>query len=448
MEMSNLLVLTIMNSGISLITGFYLFFLQKKSYDYGLKYWATGAIIVGIGLFLKAVSPIESSFALVGFPLFLTVGLYVYLAGIWKFKGKKINKWIFIGLPILDILQSIIFFEIFHLYRIQIGIHQLFIITYCVLGIIEMLRLDSSQKYLRKVFLLNAVSYTIFLIQVLLNLYAIITNPNFDPFMLNNTVVFMHIFSGIVMIALTFGFLSAVNIRLNMELEGQLKSKTKFLSIIGHDLRGPVGNIMNFLDLLENKTDLNEVERKKYLAILNTLSHSTFHLLQNLLEWATKSKYLNEFDNERINLSQLISDSTNLFSSSVTLKSIHLKINEGKETYILGNTNMIQTIVRNLVSNAIKFTPNGGTITITSEKILKKVRLTVSDTGRGIKPEIIDSLLKFETNEATMGTNGEIGSGLGLALCKELVTINNGVIEIESQEGVGTKVTVEFSAVE
>ena len=109
---------------------------------------------------------------------------------------------------------------------------------------------------------------------------------------------------------------------------------------------------------------------------------------------------------------------------------------------------MLQTIVRNLVSNAIKFTPNGGTITITTQKTHKKVYLIVTDTGRGIKPEIIDSLLKFETNEATIGTNGEIGSGLGLALCKELVTINKGTIKIESQEGVGTKITVEFSAIE
>ncbi len=448
MEISNVLVLTIMNSGISLITGFYLFFLQKNSYDYGLKYWATGAIIVGIGLLIKAISPVNSSLAIVSFPLFLTIGLFVYLAGIWKFKGKKISKWIFIGLPLLDVLQSIILYEIFHLYRIQIGIHQLFIITYCVLAIVEMLRLDLSQKYLRTVFILNAIFYAIFLIQVLLNLFAIISNPNFSPFVSNNTVVFMHIASGIVMIALTFGFLSAVNIRLNMELEDQLKSKTKFLSIIGHDLRGPVGNIMNFLDLIENKADLNEEERKGYLTILNTLSHSTFHLLQNLLEWATKSKYLNKFDSEQINLSTIISESITLFSTSVALKSIHLKINKEKDAYILGNSNMLQTIVRNLVSNAIKFTPNGGTITITTQKTHKKVYLIVTDTGRGIKPEIIDSLLKFETNEATIGTNGEIGSGLGLALCKELVTINKGTIKIESQEGVGTKITIEFSAIE
>ncbi|MDD4747937.1 MAG: HAMP domain-containing sensor histidine kinase [Salinivirgaceae bacterium] len=444
--MSNLLLLTIMNSGISLITGFYLFFAQKKSLDYGAKYWASGAIIVGIGLFIKAFFSLGNLFANLAYPILLTVGLYIYLAGIWQFKGKKINKWIVIGIPSLDILQTIIFVPIFHYPRIQISLHLLFLITYCVLGIVEMLRIDSTQKHLRQVFLLNAFSYAIFMILMMLNVYIIITNPNFDPLIINESTVFLHIISGFTMIALTFGFLTAVNIRLNTELEDQLKAKTKFLSIIGHDLRGPVGNIMGLLDLIENETNLNEADRKRYLTILNTLSQSTFHLLQNLLEWSTKAKYLHKFDNERIDLSKIISNNVDLFSSSTAVKSIHLDINAGKQTYILGNTDMIQTIVRNLVSNAVKFTPQGGAITITSEKMLGKVRLIISDTGRGIKPENIETLLKFETNEATIGTNGEIGSGLGLALCKELTTLNNGVIKIESQEGFGTKVIVEFPA--
>ena len=259
-----------------------------------------------------------------------------------------------------------------------------------------------------------------------------------------NAAIVLFIINGFIMISLTFGFLTAVNIRLTRELEGQIKSNAKFLSIIAHDLRGPIGNITSFLDLLQNKTELNEKERKRYLKILNGLSQSTFHLLQNLFEWATKSKDINEFERERIELGQIISVNIDFFKSAAFLKSINIKFDEEEKIFISGNSNMLQTVVRNLISNSIKFTPNGGEITITTTKTSHKVRLTISDTGQGMKPETINSSFKFETNNSTIGTNGEVGSGLGLVLCKELVSRMNGIIDIESHVGVGTKVMIDF----
>ncbi|MBE9467151.1 MAG: HAMP domain-containing histidine kinase [Bacteroidetes bacterium] len=448
MELDNLLIINIINSGISFIMGLYMFYFYRNALKLGTGYWATGSIILGITFLLKTIFPEGSPSATATFTNFNTIADYLFLAGIWQFKEKKINKWIFIGIPILDILQTIIFFKIYPSLRLQYGLHSLPLFAFGLLAIIEMIRLNSTQKYLRKIFLVNSFSFIIYLVLLLIFEYALITNTNFDPLEITSSAIYMQIISSFLMITITFGFLSAVNIRLNKELENQLKSKTKFLTIIAHDLRGPVGNIISFLDLLQNTTNLNEDKKKVYLKILNTLSQSTFHLLQNLLEWATKSKNLNRFNVERIELSQIISDNIIFFKSSADLKSINLEFKEGKQTYILGNTNMIETIVRNLISNAIKFTPKEGTITITSEKILKKVRLTVADTGQGIKPETINSLFKFETNKSTKGTNGEGGSGLGLVLCKELVSNNNGLIEIESHEGVGTNVIVEFPTVE
>lgn len=443
-ELDILFILNTINSGISLIMGFYMFFLQRNSFKLGTGYWATGSTIIGIGLLFKAFIPIENQIAVVGSSIFITIGLYLYLAGIWKFKEQKIHTSIILGIPILDIVQSIIFHTLFNSPRIHISLHLGFLIIYCLLAITAMLQLNSAQKYLKKIFFLNAIVFTIFLVLLLVKLYSVITKPSIDPVQITNAVVFMYVINGFVMIALTFGFLSAVNIRLNKNLQGQIKSNTKFLSIISHDLRGPVGNIMSFLNLLQNESDLNEKTKKEYIKILNTLSQSTFHLLQNLLDWATKSKDLNKFKQERIELSQVISSNFDLFRSSTTLKSIHLEFIEGDQTNISGNSNMLQTIVRNLVSNAIKFTPQGGTITIKTEKKINKVQLTVSDTGQGIKQKKIDSLFNFDTNISTTGTNGEVGSGLGLVLCKELVSINNGKIKIESTEGVGTCVFVEF----
>ena len=444
--MDSFQVLTIMNSGISFIMGFYMLFLHRNTSCDGPGYWAAGSLVIGFGLLLSVFSSVENFLKIDGYPLFTTIGLYLYLAGIWKFKGKKINKWIVMGIPILDILQSIIFVRIIPLHQIHSGLHILFLIIYCIFGTVEMLRLDATQNYLKKLFRLNAFAFTITLILLLLNVYVLITNPNIEPFKTTEIVILGQITTGFVMIALTFGFLSAVNIRLNMELNNQIKSKTKFLSIIGHDLRGPIGNISNFLELLQNNSDLTDKERIDYFSALNKLSESTYHLLQNLMEWATQSKDLNKFESTRIELSQIIYNDIELFKSSTALKSISLEINKGEQTFFMGNANMIQTIVRNLVSNAVKFTPMGGTITIKTERVLNKTRLIVSDTGQGIKPEIIDSLFKFETNNSTIGTNGEVGSGLGLVLCKDLTYRNNGTIKIESQVGIGTKVIVEFPA--
>lgn len=447
MELNNLLLLNIVNSGISLIIGFYLIIGKQRSTKLGTRYWAFGSLVIGIGMFIKTFSPALSAFTVAVFPNFITVGLYLFLAGIWKFKDRKFNKWIVIGLPILDAAQAFIFFKLFPWYQMQIGLHMVFIIIFCLFAIYEMLRLDESHQYLKKIFYINSISFIIFLVLISLLLFAIIRAPLLTPSKTNITVLIIHLSSSFGMIALSFGFLSAINTRLNMELEGQLKSKTKFLTIIAHDLRGPVGNIINFLGLLQNETDLDEKERKNYLKILNTISQSTFHLLQNLLEWATKSENLNKFESERIELSELISGNINFFKSSATLKSINLEFNAGKNMYISGNPNMLETIVRNLVSNAIKYTPRGGSVIITLEKVLKNIRLIVTDTGRGIKPEIINSLFNFEISKSTIGTSGEVGSGLGLVLCKELVTSNNGEIEIKSQVGVGTTVIVEFPSI-
>ena len=105
MEMDSFQVLTIMNSGISFIMGFYMLFLHRNTSCDGPGYWAAGSLVIGFGLLLSVFSSVENFLKIDGYPLFTTIGLYLYLAGIWKFKGKKINKWIVMGIPILDILQ-------------------------------------------------------------------------------------------------------------------------------------------------------------------------------------------------------------------------------------------------------------------------------------------------------------------------------------------------------
>ena len=444
MNLDNLLVLNIFNAGISLIMGLYMFFLRSTSYKQGTGYWAVGSLVVGFGLIIKSVSSYESFLYLAAAPISITLGLYLYLAGIWKFKGKKIKNWLIFGIPGLDFIQSVIFIGFYHSHKLQIGIHIFFLIIYCLLAFFEMIESNPTQKKMKNIFRLNAFLFSVFMILLLLNAYFLILDVKFHPFALSTASIIINIVSGFIMIALTFGFLSAVNFRLTFELEDQLNAKTKFMSIIAHDLKSPVGNIMNFMDLLQNEKDLSETDRKRYLRILNNLSQSTFHLLQNLLEWTTKSKYLGKDNLRKIDLNNIVSENIEYFESSMALKSINLKVNAGGKTFISGNTDMLKTILRNLVSNAVKFTPKGGIITISTEKIRDSIRLSVTDSGIGIKSDIINSLFKFETSKSTKGTEGESGSGIGLVLCKELVNSNGGVMHIESREGEGTRVMVDF----
>lgn len=445
MEEFSLKIIIVIASGISLIMGFYMLLVHRNSAKVkGPMFWAAGNVMIGVGFLFRLISPMNSFWAMAAPMLLITIGLYVYLAGIWQFKEKRIIRWIVIGIPAFDVFQSLVFFYLLPLNRIRIGVHLLILIFYGIIAIYEMLQLDDNKRYLRNIFRLNAISFAAFLVVLLVGVAIVLNRPAYTATQIGNIWIIAFGIAGGIMTALTFGFLSAVNMQLYTELEGQLKSKTKFFSIIAHDLRGPVGTIMNFLNLLNNEKGLKEEQRLMFMENIEALSQSTFHLLQNLLDWAHTSQNLASFEEELIELNQLVTSNIEFFRNLTQMKSIRLEFHNGEEAYISGNVKMIETVIRNLVSNAIKFTPKDGTISITTGNNLHGVRLVVEDTGIGIKPEKLDHIFNLENSRSDRGTEGETGSGLGLALCKEFVRKNNGTIRVESMVNAGTKVIVDF----
>jgi len=448
MEHINFNVLIIINAGISLIMGFYMILLHKNSPGVkGTAFWAIGALIIRVGLLLRLLGHPNDLFIIAVPPLFVTIGLYFYLAGIWHFKLKKINNWIVIGIPILDIFQSVIFTYLYPLDKIRVEIHYIILIIYCLLAIYEMLQLKSVQKTFKNIFILNAFSFFIYLGVLLISLISIIINPTYNPSYINEAGIILFIITGFVMIALTFGFLSAVNLQLYSDLNSQLKSKTKFFEIIAHDLKGPVGTIMNFLNYLNNNSKITVEKKREFLEKIEMLSKSTYHLLHNLLDWATTSTNISHFENEIVDINELIFSNISFFKNLTDIKSIDLEFSSVPETFIDGNTKMIETVIRNLVSNAIKFTPKGGKINIAVKKTLDCIRIIIADTGNGIAPEKLNDLLNFVRNASTKGTDGEPGSGLGLVLCDEFIRKNHGTLQINSQLNIGTQVIIEFPSV-
>ena len=409
-------------------------------------FWAFGSLTIGVGLLFRLIPPAGSFIADVVPTLFINLGIYYYLAGIWQLKGKKIIPWIVLGVPSLNIVQSIIFSQIIPSTQTRLILYYLFCAVYACISLYEMIKLDDNQKYLRQIFNLNAASFFIFLVILIAGITLLIAQPGFTPAEAGMRTLVIFTVVNLLIIALTFGFISAVNLKLYKELEIQLKSKNKFFSIIAHDLRSPVGTIMNFLNLLNNENDLGKEERQHYLRELEKLSQSTFHLLQNLLDWS-KSDNLTNVEGEIIELNKIIGENVALFQRLAQFKSIDVEIESGASTHIRGDSKMIEVVLRNLVSNALKFTPEGGKITIKTSNSLDKVQLLVRDTGMGMAPDKLKTIYNFEGCRSTPGTNGEIGSGFGMIVCRDFVRKNNGSMFITSEINVGTEVIVEFPQV-
>jgi len=218
-------------------------------------------------------------------------------------------------------------------------------------------------------------------------------------------------------------------------------AKDKFFSIIAHDLTNPLNAIMGLAKLL--KTDFeyfDNEEKKELIANLYNATQSTFKLLQNLLEWS-KIK-IGKFDvhHEVIGLSAIAAENITLLSSMAHSKGIKLKSSIPFDTLVFADANMVTTVFRNLISNAIKFTDKEGVIFISSKKIDTYIQVCIEDSGIGIETENLAKLFSIKKQFKSRGTDGEYGSGLGLVLCKEFIEKNNGSIWAESETGKGTKV--------
>lgn len=221
-------------------------------------------------------------------------------------------------------------------------------------------------------------------------------------------------------------------------------TKNMFFSIIAHDLKGPVGNISQVLDLFkENFNDISNDEKLDYLNILSSLSTKTNKLLEDLLLWARIQMNTIEITFEEVNLKTLISNSVELISEKAKEKDIKI-ISKVDNILINTNESSLKTVIRNLLSNAIKFSNDHSKVEIQTDipESKTKVIISIKDHGVGIPKENVDKLFKIETSFTTYGTNNEKGTGLGLILCKELIEKVNGTLWVESQEDIGSTFSI------
>ena len=217
-------------------------------------------------------------------------------------------------------------------------------------------------------------------------------------------------------------------------------TKDKFFSIIAHDLKSPFNSILGLSNLLVEQIQEKNLEGiEEYAKIIQKSSTTVFNLLMNLLEWARSQTGRMEFSREYIELGALINEVIELSNESAHQKSITIIKELPRNLLVFADKAMINTILRNLISNAIKFTNPGGQIIVSAEKKLDELKISISDNGIGIKKEAIGKLFRIDENNIRMGTQNEIGTGLGLILCKEFIEKHRGKIWVESEIGKGSK---------
>ncbi len=244
--------------------------------------------------------------------------------------------------------------------------------------------------------------------------------------------------------------LAKTNERLNIlvdektaELKELVSTKDKFLSIISHDLKNPFNAILGFSELLKTNYDsFSKDDHKHFINNIASAANNSYKLLNNLLSWTRAQTGSLKAEKTYFDIGQTIQDSVSFFREQAMVKRITIVNKVGYDLIVNADENMIETTIRNLIQNAIKFTYEGKKIILDSEQKGDLLYLSVIDQGVGIPKKKVDKLFNIEEQTTSPGTNNESGTGLGLLLCHEFIRLNDGQILIESEEGKGSTFTI------
>ncbi|MDZ7737583.1 MAG: hybrid sensor histidine kinase/response regulator [Bacteroidales bacterium] len=231
--------------------------------------------------------------------------------------------------------------------------------------------------------------------------------------------------------------------RINARLQDANHAKERLIALLSHDLRGPVKTVVSLLELLNDGfNDFNDEEKRHLLNTCVNSGKSTVELMETLLDWARLQSDERKIQAQKAKLKPFIEKSIEPVRSMAAQKNILISNNTSDDHFFYADKDMIATVARNLLTNAVKFTPKNGTVTLKSEKRANgEVLISVEDTGVGIKEEDMSKIFDISAGFTTPGTENEKGNGFGMILCKEFVEKNKGDMKIESKEGKGTKIS-------
>ncbi len=226
---------------------------------------------------------------------------------------------------------------------------------------------------------------------------------------------------------------------LNHELKALNLSKDKFLSVISHDLRNPLTALLaSSAKLSDDPEKLDPAKVKQLAQIIHRTSNKLLDQLNEVIDWAKKQSEKTNFNPEKLRLAEGIDVSLELLKPNATQKKIRLENKTPKNIFVKADSLMLRSIVQNLVTNAIKYTSEGGSVIINAKPEGKMIRVFVEDSGVGMTEDIMNKLFNKDNNSSVTGTNNEMGTGLGLILVNDFVAQHGGTIDVESEVGSGT----------
>jgi two-component system, sensor histidine kinase and response regulator len=224
------------------------------------------------------------------------------------------------------------------------------------------------------------------------------------------------------------------------ELSRIIRTKDKFIAVLAHDLRGSFSSVLCALELIKiklNHQNINDIE--KYVDIAIDSANSSCHLLEDLLKWTFSHDQKNNFNPVKINLHEVITGELKGLSFPIMQKRITIKRKIPVNLIVTADIQMIKTVIRNIVGNAIKFTPNDGIITVSVSEHAQFMLVSVKDNGIGISTKARRNLFQLENIHSMPGTHNETGVGIGLLLCKEFVELHGGKIWVEEPVSSGSE---------
>ena len=223
------------------------------------------------------------------------------------------------------------------------------------------------------------------------------------------------------------------------ELDELNRTKNRLISIISHDLKNPFHSLIGFSDLLVREAErFSEEEKLSFYRSINDTSKKAFELLQNLLDWTRLQTSEIPFNPADLHVTETIQSVLDLLKSHANDKGIVMQTDVSEETIVYADSRMFETVLRNLVSNAVKYTPYGGKISISAQDQNEVILFGVEDTGVGMDEEQVTNLFNIDKKASRPGTYNELGTGFGLILCREFVQKNGGELSVESSPGKGS----------
>ncbi|MCK5135938.1 MAG: sensor histidine kinase [Bacteroidales bacterium] len=228
----------------------------------------------------------------------------------------------------------------------------------------------------------------------------------------------------------------------NRDLVEAMNARNRLFAIIGHDVRAPIGYTRQALEMILENREMSDKERDELLRMMASSSEITYNLLDNLLVWGRSQTGKLKVTPVKFKLKPLLDESLELVNIGLHEKNLKVEVYVSEDHYLDADRDQMFIVIRNLLSNAIKFTPDNGSIYISSKKQKGEVVISIRDTGIGIPKAIKEKLFDAKTNVSTGGTKGEKGSGLGLKICNEIIQSNQGWMKIDSESASGSTIMI------